>query len=173
MSYKGQGVGKDYRQAARLYQKACKHGYAPGCLNLGVLYIKGQGVAKNERQAALLYQKACQGGSSTGCFNLGVSYAKGRGVQKDYGKAAEPFAKPVEPVTPWPVWDSVSPMNGGSAYGGISRSPDLSSTKPADSAPRRAAVCLENYAEDPRFETQNIHASALTGLSTLYEVLLG
>jgi TPR repeat protein len=38
---RGEGVGRDYSQAAHWYEKAAEQGHAEAQLNLGVLYYQG------------------------------------------------------------------------------------------------------------------------------------
>ena len=40
----GDGVAKDYGEAARWYHKPAEHGYAHAQYNLGMIYCDGQGV---------------------------------------------------------------------------------------------------------------------------------
>src|SRR5207247_4375042 len=46
----GEGVPKDLRKAAKLYQKAADQGYALAQNNLGLLYENGEGVPKDLRK---------------------------------------------------------------------------------------------------------------------------
>ena len=88
---RGQGVAKDARKAASLYQQACQGGHAGSCYNLGDLHLKGQGVARDIRKAVLLFQRACDAGFALGCSNLGLFYTKGEGLAQDASKAAYLF----------------------------------------------------------------------------------
>src|SRR5690242_18341587 len=45
---RGQGVTRDWAQAARYYELACDRGSAEGCSNLGGLYALGQGVVGSD-----------------------------------------------------------------------------------------------------------------------------
>lgn len=61
----GQGVDKNYYEAAKWYRIAANRGYANAQLNLGTLYRNGQGVTKNLAEAARWYQKAAEQGDAT------------------------------------------------------------------------------------------------------------
>ena len=54
----GQGVRKDYVQAAVWYRMAAKQGYAEAQYRLGLAYGQGMGVPKDFKQAAAWYSKA-------------------------------------------------------------------------------------------------------------------
>ncbi|MEW5912716.1 MAG: tetratricopeptide repeat protein [Thermodesulfobacteriota bacterium] len=47
MYYKGQGVPKDYKQAACWYRKAAEQGHTSAQYSLGAMYSKGEGVPKD------------------------------------------------------------------------------------------------------------------------------
>ena len=47
MYYKGQGVTRNYAEAAKWFRKAAEQGFAEAQYNLGVMYYKGQGVTRN------------------------------------------------------------------------------------------------------------------------------
>ena len=89
----GQGVPKDLRKAAELYQKAADKGNAFAQNQLGTLYQSGEGVPKDLRKAAELYQKAADQGGAMAQNNLGTLYQSGQGVPKDLGKATELYQK--------------------------------------------------------------------------------
>lgn len=55
---KGQGVGQDYKQAAKWYRAASKSGNADAAFNLGALYEHGRGVATDFKQAFDQYAAA-------------------------------------------------------------------------------------------------------------------
>jgi hypothetical protein len=85
----GQGVVKDEKKAAELYQLAANQGDAGAQFGLGLCYAKGKGVVKDEKKAAELFQLAANQGLATAQFNLGVYFENGKGVVKDDKKAAE------------------------------------------------------------------------------------
>ena len=47
MYYNGQGVQRDYAEAANWVRRAAEQGYAPAQADLGVLYWNGQGVPQD------------------------------------------------------------------------------------------------------------------------------
>ena len=47
MYYQGQGVQRNYREAAKWYQKAADQNYALAQFNLALMYYEGQGVEKS------------------------------------------------------------------------------------------------------------------------------
>ena len=67
---KGLNVSINYREANRLYQKACDGGHMSGCFNLALMYRKGEGVAQDKSKAVGLFQKACDGGHKEACAFL-------------------------------------------------------------------------------------------------------
>jgi len=89
----GQGVPKDLRKAAELYQKAADKGNAIAQNNLGWLYQNGAGVPKDLGKAAELYQKSADKGNAMAQNNLGWLYLNGAGVPKDLRRAAELYQK--------------------------------------------------------------------------------
>ena len=59
----GDGVARDYEQAAKLFRRACAGGDMAACTNLGILYKVGEGVAQDEGRADRLLMLACNGGA--------------------------------------------------------------------------------------------------------------
>ena len=47
MYYNGQGVQRDYAEAAKWVRKAAERDYAPAQVDLGVMYWNGQGVPQD------------------------------------------------------------------------------------------------------------------------------
>ncbi|MDI9407952.1 MAG: hypothetical protein QM523_01755 [Candidatus Pacebacteria bacterium] len=89
LSYeKGNGVPKDYSQAAAWYRKAADQGNPYSQKNLGDLYYSGNGVEQDYAQAIIWYRKAAEQGYIYGAQNkLGDMYFDGKGVARDYGLA--------------------------------------------------------------------------------------
>jgi TPR repeat protein len=79
----GDGVKRDYKEAAKWYQLAADHGFAKAQVALGELYEAGQGVPRDDAEAAKWYRKAADQGHATGQYALAVLYLVGRGVSKD------------------------------------------------------------------------------------------
>ena len=83
----GEGVTKDYREAAKWYRKAAEQGLALAQLRLGAIYDGGKGVSVDHKEAAKWYRKAAEQGYPKSQLSLGVMYSLGDGVSKDYVKA--------------------------------------------------------------------------------------
>jgi TPR repeat protein len=89
----GEGVPRNYVQAAQWYLKAAQQGNAVAQNNLGFLYQFGQGVPRNHDQAVQWFRKAIQQGNPASQNALGVLYERGQGVPQDYSQAAQWFRK--------------------------------------------------------------------------------
>lgn len=79
----GDGVKRDYKQAAKWYQLAADQGFSAAQAALGELYEAGQGVPRDDTEAAKWYRKSADQGHATGQYALAVLYLVGRGVPKD------------------------------------------------------------------------------------------
>ena len=77
MYYSGEGVPKNYSQAADWYRKAAAQGDAKAQLNLGSMYDSGEGVPQNYSQAADWYRKAAEQGDAKAQLYLGLKYYNG------------------------------------------------------------------------------------------------
>ena len=86
--HKGQGVPKDYGQAASWYLKAAEQGHAKAQLYLGLMYRNGRGVEQDHTQAAQWFMKSAVQGEGKAQYYLGVSFCMGTGVLKDYATGA-------------------------------------------------------------------------------------
>ena len=84
--FKGEGVPKDYWEAAEWYRKAAEQGDALAQHYLAMMYINGQkdGPVEKCAEAAKWLRKAAEQGVETAQFVLGVLYFKGEGVPKNY-----------------------------------------------------------------------------------------
>jgi TPR repeat protein len=85
--------GRQFSQAAQLFQKACDGGERKGCNTLGLMYYNGEGVPKDLNRAKDLYKRACDAGGSGGCLNLGLLYFRGEDLPKDLNRAAALFKR--------------------------------------------------------------------------------
>jgi TPR repeat protein len=83
----GQGVQRDYGQAAVWFRKAAEQGYAEAQKDLGGLYETGKGISQDNAEAARWYRKAAEQGNASAQLNLGALYLNGEGVPKDYGES--------------------------------------------------------------------------------------
>ena len=84
----GQGIPKDYAEAARWYRKAADQDYPDAQNNLGVMYNNGQGFPRDYAEAIRWYRKAADLGDVKAQYNLGQLYRHGYGVKQDYVEAA-------------------------------------------------------------------------------------
>ena len=96
MYEQGNGVKKDYTQAAKWYRKAAEQGHADAQFNLGSMYANGEGVKQDDTQAVEWFRKAAEQGHAYAQNNLGLMYAKGEGVKQDYTQAVEWYRKAAE-----------------------------------------------------------------------------
>ncbi len=81
--YKGIGVDKDFRKAARWFKQAARKGHARAQYNLGIMSYLGQGVPQDYAQAAVWFKKAGEQDHAAAQYNLGFLYYEGKGVEKD------------------------------------------------------------------------------------------
>jgi len=84
---KGQGVKKDYVEAARLYRLAAEQGYVHAQFQLGVKLSKGQGVKQDYVEAARWFRLAAEQGNVHAQFELGEMLLYGIGVIRDRAAA--------------------------------------------------------------------------------------
>ncbi len=85
----GQGVPRDYAEAANWFQLAADQGNAPAQCNLGALYRDGHGVRQDYEEAANWFRLAADQGVGPAQFNLGLLYLNGRGVPQDYAESCK------------------------------------------------------------------------------------
>jgi hypothetical protein len=83
----GQGVPKDYAEAAKCYRKAADQGDIKGQYSLAVLYVTGNGVPRDSNEAMKWYRQAADQGEELAQFNLGMRYYEGSGVKPDLVEA--------------------------------------------------------------------------------------
>jgi len=79
----GQGVQKDYIEAARWQRKAAEQGLADAQTSLGTMYMLGKGVKKDQSEAVQWWNKAAKHGYAEAQFFLGYTYRQ----NKNYAKA--------------------------------------------------------------------------------------
>jgi TPR repeat protein len=82
--YLGDGIPRDYKEAARWFRAAADSGSAEAQNSLGVSYYKGLGVALDYTEAARWLRLAAQHGLSSAETNLAYLYEQGRGLPLDY-----------------------------------------------------------------------------------------
>ena len=86
--FHGEGVERDFNEAAKYIVHAAELGNIDAYLNLGFLYDLGIGIEQNYLKAAKYYELAAKSGDATAQYNLGILYNFGRGVEIDYQTAA-------------------------------------------------------------------------------------
>jgi hypothetical protein len=84
----GDGVRRDYKQAARWYGQAATNGNIEAEAMLGELCQAGQGVSLDLAAAVRWFTKAAQEGSTSAQYDLGFMYEQGHGVKHDEKLAA-------------------------------------------------------------------------------------
>lgn len=89
----GEGVPKDFMQAAVWFRKAAEQGNPDAQYFLGGMYREGDGVPQDFMQAAIWYRMAADQGNADAQYYLGKLYADGQGVKQDYAEAAELYRK--------------------------------------------------------------------------------
>ncbi len=86
MYHNGQGVPKDYQEAAKWYRQAAEQGDAEAQFNLGEMYHRGQGVPEDDGEAIRWYLLAADQGSlfsKYAQYALGEMYSRVKGVKED------------------------------------------------------------------------------------------
>jgi TPR repeat protein len=96
----GNGVPRDFAQAATRYRKAAEQGYAEAQLALGHLYLNGAGIPQDYGQAAASFRKAAEQGEAEAQAFLGVMYHEGSGVPQDYAQAVAWYRRAAEQGKP-------------------------------------------------------------------------
>jgi len=84
----GDGVTKDYQEAARLFHLAADTGVVVAQYNLALAYRDGEGVAKDYGEAVRWFHKAADQGHPASQNQMGLRYYHGQGVPKDNKEAA-------------------------------------------------------------------------------------
>lgn len=83
MHASGQGVPRDYAEAAKWYRRAAEQGNADAQYNLGMMYANGQGVPRDSSEAAKWCRNAADQGHGDAQYDLGVMYDEGQGVPRN------------------------------------------------------------------------------------------
>ncbi len=84
----GNGIPRDYKQAAYWYGLAASNGNVEAEATLGELYQAGQGVHRDITNAILWLAGAGQKGSTAAQYDLAYMYERGQGVPRDQKLAA-------------------------------------------------------------------------------------
>jgi TPR repeat protein len=96
----GQGVTKDYAEAAKWLRKAADQNNALAQYNLGAAYASGSGVVKDETEALKWFRKAAEQNNADAQHNLGVIYAQGTIVPQNLAEALKWLRKAAEQNNP-------------------------------------------------------------------------
>ena len=94
MSYLGNTIAQDHKQAFYGLQKSAKQGHAKAQTYLGMMYAQGQNTTTDHQQALYWWQKSAKQGDSLGQFCLGLMYEQG--VNQDPKKAIFCYTKSAE-----------------------------------------------------------------------------
>ena len=92
----GDRVGKDEKEAVKLFTKSADQGFAKAQALLGGCYERGKGVLKDEKEAVKWYTKAAEQGNDGAQLLLGICYSDGTGVGKDEKEAVKWYTKSAE-----------------------------------------------------------------------------
>jgi TPR repeat protein len=93
----GYGVGRDYREAVKWYEKGARmHGDRKAQAALGTLYTEGLGVPADHAMAVHWFSKAARQGDAYGAYALARAYETGKGVAADSGRALHWYRKSAE-----------------------------------------------------------------------------
>ena len=74
---RGEGVDREYREAATWFRRAAGQGFPPAQVAIGLAYYYGQGVPQDYRAAVAWYRFAAEQGYRDAQFSLGSVYANG------------------------------------------------------------------------------------------------
>jgi hypothetical protein len=96
MYYDGEGVAKNYEEAARWLRQAAQQGLASAQFDLGDMYCDGLGVDKDYAQAVSWIRKAAEQGLPVAQNHLGTMYDEGLGVAQSYEESVKWYRKAAE-----------------------------------------------------------------------------
>ena len=89
--YKGEGVSKNFMEAARWFRLSADQGNAEAQFYLGLLYSNGWGMTRDYTEAVKWFSISAGQGNVYAQYNLGVIYANGQGVPKSQTESAKWF----------------------------------------------------------------------------------
>lgn len=92
----GDKVYTNYKEAAKLLEKATADNYYPAYAQLAKLYLHGWGVAFNGQKAFELYKKGVSHQDSYALYGLGVCYDYGIGTVPNFAMAKNYYTKAAE-----------------------------------------------------------------------------
>ena len=96
MAVDGNGMSRDPKLAAKLFERAAAHGLVPAQYRIGNLYEKGIGVSRDYALASLWYQRAAENGNARAMHNLAVLMAEGVQGNPDFAGALDWFRQASE-----------------------------------------------------------------------------
>ena len=85
--YEGEGVSRDYAEAARWFRLSADQGLAESQYMLGVMYDRGDGMPQDYAKAVKWYREAADQGFAPAQYGLGSQYATGEGVPQNFSEA--------------------------------------------------------------------------------------
>jgi TPR repeat protein len=94
--YNGEGVAKNYEEAAYWFRQAAEKGHASAQVDLGNMYCDGLGVTQDYVQAVSCFKKAAEQGFPMAQNDLGTMYRDGLGVAQNYEEALKWLRKAAE-----------------------------------------------------------------------------
>uniref|UniRef100_A0A914P296 Sel1 repeat family protein n=1 Tax=Panagrolaimus davidi TaxID=227884 RepID=A0A914P296_9BILA len=77
----GIGVNKDYRKAAKMYEKSVANGFTASANNLGSLYAQGLGVVKSYMKSFYHFKMCAEDGHTGAMVNLAKAYFIAEGTE--------------------------------------------------------------------------------------------
>ncbi len=92
----GEGVPKDYAEAAKWFKRAAQQGHGHAQYSIGIMYYDGSGVPKDYEQAATWYKRAAKQGNIYAQCSLGDMFYIGQGVPQDYTEAVKWYRRAAE-----------------------------------------------------------------------------
>ena len=92
----GEGVTRDFAEAAAWYRRAAEQGNAEAQFNLGNMYDAGEGILQDFAEAVVWYRQAAEQGHAGAQVNLGFKYANGEGVAEDDAEAVSWYRQAAE-----------------------------------------------------------------------------
>ena len=96
MYARGEGVERDYKEAAKWLRNPAAQGYELAQITLGEIYAEGKGVAQDYREAASWYLKAAEQGNALAQHRIGEMYAEEKGVRYNPREAEKWLRKAAE-----------------------------------------------------------------------------
>jgi TPR repeat protein len=103
----GEGVPKNYTEAAKWYRLSAGQGNAAAQFNLGLMYSKGEGVQKDDAEAVKWYRLSAAQNNAVAQCNLGWMYENGLGVTKDDAEAVK-WYRHCQPSKAMPLRNAIS-----------------------------------------------------------------